>query len=52
MLTGQRVHGGARKALLQRRVGQFGSLTARRDRLLEPDAMALVWAGLAWAGGR
>ena len=45
MLTVQRVPGGARKALLQRRVGQFGSLTARRDRLLEPDAMALVSRG-------
>ena len=45
MLTGQCVHGGARKALLQRRVGQLGSLTARRDRLLEPDAMALVSRG-------
>ena len=45
MLTVQRVPGGARKALLQRRVVQLGSLTARRDRLLEPDAMALVSRG-------
>ena len=45
MLTVRRVHGGARKALLQRRVGQLGSLTSRRDRLLEPDAMALVSHG-------
>ena len=45
MLTVQRVRGGARKALLQRRVVQLGSLTARRDRLLEPDAMALVSRG-------
>ena len=42
MLTVQRVHGGARKALLQRRVMQLGSLTARRDRLLEHDAMAAM----------
>ena len=42
MLTVQRVPGGARKALLQRRVVQLGSLTARRDRLLEPDAMAAM----------
>ena len=42
MLTVQRVRGGARKALLQRRVVQLGSLTARRDRLLEPDAMAAM----------
>ena len=45
MLTVQRVRGGARKALLQRRVMQLGSLTARRDRLLEPDAMALLSRG-------
>ena len=42
MLMVQRVPGGARKALLQRRVVQLGSLTARRDRLLEPDAMAAM----------
>ena len=42
MMTVQRVPGGARKALLQRRVVQLGSLTARRDRLLEPDAMAAM----------
>ena len=44
-LTGGRVRGGARKALLQRRVGGFGSLRARRDRLLEADALAVVMRG-------